>query len=242
VGDVIFAKTRHTYDSYTDFWKLVELAGYHQCYVDEIDTSTDNTYIVSPINGEYRPHIDNQKEERKAKLIWWNLERGTEDFSDYSDEIWASDRAFATASGATFVPVGSNRALKPNQEVKSSLYDYCHLSYVSHRRDNIYGNLTKRGLTQGPNSWGDERHRVLLQSRFLLNVHQDGQNTIEPLRFALACAYGIPILSEECDDPYPYHDVATFVPYSKLVQRAVDFIGTASFIPVDFKEEVDKVL
>ena len=39
---IIFTRTRHTYDSYSDFWKLVELSGFNICFVDEIDISLEN--------------------------------------------------------------------------------------------------------------------------------------------------------------------------------------------------------
>ncbi len=76
--EIIFVRTRHVYDSYWDFWKLVELSGFETCYVDEVKIEKDNIYIVSPMNGEWRPHINNQHQAKKpvnAHLIMWNLER-----------------------------------------------------------------------------------------------------------------------------------------------------------------------
>ncbi len=80
--EIIFVRTRHVYDSYWDFWKLVELSGFKTCYVDEVRMEKDYIYIVSPMNGEWRPHINNEHkrliEEGKsigAHLILWNLER-----------------------------------------------------------------------------------------------------------------------------------------------------------------------
>src|ERR1700678_4271845 len=101
---IIFARTRHIYGSYTDFWKLVELSGFDTCYIDEIDISLENTYIFTPINGEYGAHILAQKNDpnkiRRAKLIWWNLERqlsvDNSTIDNIIDEIWVSDRYYAT--------------------------------------------------------------------------------------------------------------------------------------------------
>lgn len=80
--EIIFVRTRYIYDSYWDFWKLVELSNFKTCYVDEIDISQDAIYIVTPCNGEWRPHINNEnklvsegKKNVGAHLILWNLER-----------------------------------------------------------------------------------------------------------------------------------------------------------------------
>ena len=80
--EIIFCKTRHLYDSYHDFWALVSLSNFKICYVDEIDISQDAIYIVTPCNGEWRPHINNEnklvhegKKNIAAHLILWNLER-----------------------------------------------------------------------------------------------------------------------------------------------------------------------
>lgn len=76
--DIVFVRTRHNYDSYQDFFKLVELSNFSTCYVDEVDVSKPLVYIVTPMNGEWRPHINNQNKDGKivnAHLILWNLER-----------------------------------------------------------------------------------------------------------------------------------------------------------------------
>ena len=65
-------------------------------------------------------------------------------------------------------------------------------------RDNILG------LTVAANGWDYVRHVGLMGSRFMLNIHQDEFPYIEPLRFSLAAAYGLPILSEHCAEIYPY--------------------------------------
>ncbi len=37
MAEITFVKTRHVYDSYTDFWRLVELSGFPTIYYDELD-------------------------------------------------------------------------------------------------------------------------------------------------------------------------------------------------------------
>jgi len=76
--DITFVKTGHFYDSYIDFWTLVELSGFPIIPLSEVDISEHGVFIVSPMNGEWRPHINNQHkagEPVNAHLILWNLER-----------------------------------------------------------------------------------------------------------------------------------------------------------------------
>jgi hypothetical protein len=41
-----------------------------------------------------------------------------------------------------------------------------------------------------------------------LNVHQDDDPYSEPLRFAVAIAAGLPVITEKCLDTYPYKGTA----------------------------------
>lgn len=80
--DITFVRTRYDYDSYIDFFRLVELAGFPTIYVDQLDLARPGVFIVAPVNGEWRPHLMNEgrrlKEERTpvgAHLVTWNIER-----------------------------------------------------------------------------------------------------------------------------------------------------------------------
>ena len=74
--EIFFVKTRHVYDSYRDFFALVSLSDFPVIFVDELDISKDGFYILTPMNGEWRPHINNQANKpRYAHLVLWNLER-----------------------------------------------------------------------------------------------------------------------------------------------------------------------
>lgn len=232
--NIVFVKTRYHYDSYTDFWRLVELSGFPTCYVDEVDVSKDITYIVSPMNGEWRPHIGNQiSKTRCANLILWNLERPSGSggigaytkqnrqliYGRYIDEVWVSDRRLAQESGAKFVVLGSDYGLaEPFDPNHVKRYDVVHMSYVTHRRGAIYGLLPP--ATVAPNCWPPERHEILLSSRFALNIHQDQYPFQEPLRLALFAAYGLPILTESTYDLYPWaHDCIVCNPYDGMIGR-----------------------
>lgn len=221
--DVTFAQTRHTYDSYTDYWRLVELSGFPIVYVDEMNLQDPlATYIVSPMNGEFEAHLDWSKG-KNCVIYHWNLERpgGSGDLKQYIssnkrhieegkvDAVVVSDKQLAKDTGFHYVPLGGHEDLgTPGTGAKP--FDFIHLMCYSYRRAStglfnyITPHTTFNGFRIAPNGWGEKRHNALQASRFMLNIHQDDSKYIEPLRFVLAACYGLPIITEEVTDPYPY--------------------------------------
>lgn len=233
MNDITFVKTRHNYDSYTDFFKLVDLSGFPIIYVDQLRVSDYGVYIVAPMNGEWRPHIDNQSgQPRNAHLILWNLERpsgSTGSVGNYAqsnrdliykrhiDEVWVSDKRLAEDTTMRFVILGSHPELGQVDDT-SKEYSFCHLSYENPRRQTIYTSFGKGEI--GPNGWGEQRHEMLKRCRFALNIHQDHHPFQEPLRFALFAAYGLPIVSETIRDSYPWSDeFMVFSGYDHIVPK-----------------------
>ncbi len=219
----VFARTRHFYQSYSDFWTLVEASGFRTCYVDEIDFDRDETFITTPVNGEHRPHLENCRKRltgpRKATVVWWNLERPegvgaslvesirrqNEIIFEFVDAVWTSDRFMAEAAkgqNAYFCRMGSHAALaEGSSRGKEFKYDVAHMSYRSPRRDHIYARLSR--LRMAPTGWGSERSQTLDASRAMLNVHQTEAPISEPLRIVVAAAFRLPYLTESSADPYP---------------------------------------
>lgn len=215
--DIVFCKTRadpEFYRSYTDFWRLVELSEFEVVWLDELEPGRDAVYVVTPRNGELPGILPRLQGERRCKFVWWCLERPDAQGSvtrrkaleNGIDELWLSDRWLARKhyqhgwGPVRFVPLGSNEGLgSPGNG--HYLYDWAHLSYANPRRRAIYDRLPGPLM---PNCWPPERHRRLQKTRFMINVHQDDWPVIEPLRFSLAIAYGMPIISEAVHDPYPY--------------------------------------
>jgi hypothetical protein len=201
-----FCRTRYEYGSYTDFWRLVELAGYPTIYVDEIPKDAPGeTFIVTPINGEWKQGI-----ETSGRVIWWQLEWGLGDGAPPgTDETWTSDRYHAQEIGARFVPLGSHPSLiqiNPAVRWRDPRWDVALLAYMDvYRRAGIIPGLKERSLRVAPNGWGEERDTVLERSRCMLNVHQHDEWPCVPVqRFALAAAAAIPLVSEAMNDPFPY--------------------------------------
>ena len=227
MAEIAFVKTRWEYQSYTDFWAMVELAGYPVCYVDEVDVEDEKIHVVCPLNGEWAPmlsqRLKTEGRKKKATLVSWTLEPPVR--SDYFpnlrrtvdeglvDWVWMGYRNLAQVAGhprIRFVPVGSMEGLGSVDRLEIK-YDVVHISYGTHRRRTFYDDLVRAGVKVAPSGWGQERDTALRSTRFLLNIHkEDGFQAYEPLRFALAAAYGLPIISENCADPYPYDPMVDY--------------------------------
>jgi hypothetical protein len=167
-----------------------------------------------------------------AKVVAWDLEvnhrsgedthrrRGT--LFPYVDEVWVSDQGYQEAlryqkQGAEwekldhidrklrYVPMGSDERLVGDAELgHPKVYDFIHLSYIHGRRNEILRPILNNGrYNAAPNSWGLDRHIRLMTTKVMLNVHQWPVDSFEVLRFALAAAYKLPVLSEPIQHPGP---------------------------------------
>lgn len=174
---------------------------------------------------------------RLAHLIVWNLERpsGSGSVGQYAqdskswidnrfcDEVWVSDPTMADETMLRYVPLGSDYGLgEPDWHNKH--YDFAHMSVTIPRRVHIYKEFTNIG----PNAWPwnkPSRDEILKGSKFALNVHQDNFPFVEPLRFALFAAYGLPIITEMLSNNYPYGDDVIAYPYHNLVSGIKDCLA-----------------
>jgi hypothetical protein len=181
--EIIFAKPVYKYDSYTDFWRLVELSGFPIISVSDIDITQDKIIITAPMNGDYKEHfVGNlaQYEEtgeitggqlmyqktsglpRLAHLIVWNLERpaGSGSVGQYASESmsWVTKHRYCDEVWVS----------DPTLADETMLYDLTHMSVPIPRRVQIY----KHFKNIGPNCWpwdDPSRDDVLKSSKFALN-------------------------------------------------------------------------
>lgn len=206
--DIIFLKAKH-YQSYTDYWKLIELSGFKVIPIECVDWKKKATYILSPVNGECANFEVPKK--RKASIILWDLERpagrgGLGSTLNYLnlfgvDEIWHSNKYLSVQLNTKYVRFGSDTKLVKNAKViNKKKYDFVHVSHINKRRQIILSQLDH--LKIASNGWGKKRHKKLLQSLFGLNLHQDEDDYGEPLRLALFAAYKLPVISEIVYDDY----------------------------------------
>lgn len=245
MGQIVFARTRHRYDSYTDFWQLVDLSEYLTCYVDEIDFHSDNLYITSPMNGDYRAHVANHAEDRTCVLMHWLLERpgdSIREFRDTNQELidrklvdlnLVSCPQMARDTGFHYVVMGSHPGLGiPNYDM-DKVYDAIGLMAYTPRRAFLFQTPERvkgqwYSLRLAPNGWGNERDYALRHSHFAINIHKDKYVYCEPLRMALFAAYDLFAVSEALPDDHPYGravittDLARFYPTCMEQKRLME--------------------
>lgn len=210
----IFVRPGHEYDSYTDYWRLVELAGYPIIGIDAIDPRRDDvTYILTMLNLGYMAANSGGWPDAKARIIYWDLEWHDVSYKDVIpgvSEWWTSDRWYAQQRSYEFVPLGSHPHLvsvNPTRRWRGgAVWDVSVLAYMQPpRRHSIYNKLNGRALRMAPNSaWGHEREQQLEESRCMLHIHQhDEFPCVAAQRFALAASAAIPLVSETMLDPFP---------------------------------------
>lgn len=246
--EIVFCRTVHTYQSYSDLFRLAELAGFSIISANDLELTRPCVYIVAPDNGDWDGHIEaceKRSSVRNAHLIHWDIERPSGSagsigaygerqrqrlYSRAYDEVWVSDRRLAAETELRFVPLGSHPDFgQPGQDKQWSAV---HLSYAIPRRQKLYSQINGMHRSQHPAGaampacWGDMRDTVLKKSRFGLATHQDDHPFLEPLRMAIFAAYGLPTLCETVFDPYPYGgDTVEFVSYDHLVPRLNKLLG-----------------
>lgn len=201
MSGVVFARPRWEYDSYRDFWRLVELSGYPIIYLDEMDVESDRCYIFSTPSTDWYHGWQNPR----ARLIYYNIEYYLD--INYASipgvEVWSADKWFARRNGSRYVPMGSHRELNchPDDLKTDKVYDIVTLWAASSRRYTAIDLLQQQGLKVAPNGWGEDRHRILSQSRAMYIVHQrDDAPAVAPQRWALAAAYHLPVITEQLAD------------------------------------------
>lgn len=203
---VTFALTRHFYESYRDLYRLIELAGFSTCYVDEMQVDDPSRcYILMMQCGE----TERGWPGARARIIQWMLE-----WFDYPPipgvtERWSGDQWHAERLGVRYVPVGSDVRLAEGPDAKFAReYDIALLAYMIPRRNDVLSGLAQRGVRVSPTSaWGDERHLILKRSSVYLHIHQwDDKPAIPALRMVVAAAYSLPVISETPARRGIFHD------------------------------------
>ena len=244
--NVVFCKTRHVYDSYADFWRLVRVSAFPTIFIDELteeQMKNGNTvFIFTPWNGETTPVLEKLRK-RKSKLIWWLLERDvcdkgiTVEFNRMAtlvDAVWVSDRSYENIDPIRLrhVVLGSHPDIATSYYTSIKQYDVCTLAYLWGRRQHIVDTLIHRNISIAPPAYGqDAQDLVIPSSRIMLSMHQyPDARIVAPLRFAVAAAYGLPVITESVDDPFPLVDGEDFVSasYDDLTNAVERFLRNSA--------------
>ncbi len=264
MSNTYFVKTVHQYQSYTDFWRLVELSGYPAIDYNEIDVGSDNVYIFTPLNAEWSERWPGPV---KATMILWDLEfRLKESSYEWPDSdlitppfisrVWASDKWYAERIKAEYVPFGSHVGLMGTAQTEET-YDCAVMCYIYGRRSTAIHALQDKGLTIAPNAWGDERAALLKASSCVLHIHQHEKVwSIAPQRYAIAAAWHKPLISERVYDTGIFNDCVLFADtgaladyttlmirrYPDLLQAKADELHDTLCISGSFKSFIEKAL
>ncbi len=219
----IFVRSSRGYESYTDFWRLVELAGFPIIPSSQVNFDSDALYIWAEMDVDFMvPVHDYPKAGRRARTAFWHLERPDRRASEETDactwwkasldqtlelvdEVWVSDKGIlAMDPRSIWVPLGGHSGLRESVSVIGPSYDVAHLGQLTPRREKVLQELERRGISVSPNGWGSDRARILSSSKLLLGIERvEGMHVSTPLRWVVAAAYRLPIIQEEHCDPAP---------------------------------------
>lgn len=228
MSNVYFVRMREMldgyYDPYKDYFHIAELSGYPVIWLDEIDPESDNTYILSPLNGSWTHGWQNPKARIILHDLEWRLSEGayTWDKSELVTppgvaEVWASDRWYANITGVRYVPLGSHPGLVQSEAPAQDKFDVSFQAYVWGRRNTLADRFMEKGLTIAPSKWNPDRDALLKSTTALIHSHQwEGVNTVAPLRYAIAAAYALPLISEQVQDQDIFDGVVLFSDYDAL--------------------------
>lgn len=248
MGDVIFVKPKHEYTSYTDLWRLVELAGYDVIEPDAMKPRSKNTYVLPAWNGEFP--ADGWKNPT-ARIVAWLFEWGVFEKRAGIAEYWCSDRWNAEQNAAKYVPLGGDARLRgnvnmreigggyvkftPNDFATRGQLDIAFPAYLTNRRMHVRDRLMEKGVTfnhvpddfeAAATSWGAERNAVYNAAKLALHIHQDGAKpALPPLRLVVAAAYQLPFLSETVPDQGMFLGKIVTEDYDQLVERVPYWLG-----------------
>lgn len=228
------------YPSYSDFWKLVELAGFERIHAHQLDLDNpEHTYIFVSPDGI--PDCTGAK----ARCIFWQFEyQGDytkQPNKDTCAEQWTSDPTDALTRGARFVLLGSHPYLNPTLDRNpESEWDLTLLGYMTDRRRVIKDQLSNyRWTPDYPGHDTDTRHEVLRGTRLMLHVHQHDTPALAPIRYALAAAYRLPVLVEMPDSfVFPYEGFVGAT-YAEIMGNASMFLSDPYY--ADFLERIGAV-
>ena len=227
MSEIIFVNARSTsgilFESYADYHNMIRMWEYKTCELQEIDYQSDNVYIwSSPIGNPHQVFLNDAARARKCKLVLWWLEwpkwengvlTGWDGVEDAVDEVWVSDKHLLTlaqnskANGAQkfrFVFFGGHPDFgDADYDGREFLWDAVHISYLTGVRGAKFS-ILQQAMTMAPNGWGAERHHSLMHSRWGLNIHQNPLASLAPQRFMIFASYKLPIITDVCENPWPY--------------------------------------
>ena len=177
--DPVFVRSSLGYRAYSDFWRLVELAGFPVIDRSRLNLSSDALYIWVEMDTDLmEPLSDTPKHGRRARTAFWNLEpvdrraseaisatdfwrAGLDKILGLVDDVWVSDRAvMALDHRPTWVAFGGHKGLLETVAGTGPVYDVAHIGQLTPRREKVIGELRRREISVSPSPGGVERIRI----------------------------------------------------------------------------------
>lgn len=220
----------------------------------QADFSSPQTFIWPTMDWETVERLAREpKGSRQARVIWWYLERPDahrrkmspqdlfrqsieEVLQSWVDEVWVSERTmFSWDSRTRYVRLGGHPGLREAVPSVVPAFDVAHFGQLSPRRSRIISDLGRRGFSVTPGAWGSERAALLEASTLLLNIDRvDGMHLSAPLRFVLAAAHRLPILTEAAADLDPLVPGESILqaPYEGLVELVAESLPRKDLLAI----------
>lgn len=221
----VFVRSKYAWRSYSDFWRLVELSQFETVSATNCDFDRDVLYVFPELDECLMvPLMETPRTRRRARFAFWGLERPDErvpsgvdpgdffrqavdEILRFADEMWVSDRFLASLDPRLrLVALGSHPGLA--RPAPRGPWGVVHLGQTTPRRVRVLDEIARLGIHVSPSSaWGEERDRILAGAACLVAIHRtEGWRLGSPLRTALAAAWGLPLVSETMEDPWPLRE------------------------------------
>lgn len=222
-GDVVFLESPHRYESYADFWSLVDLSGFRRIPIASAKLSDGTTYVCPTLDVEFMKLAARfPRGSRGGRLVFWCLERpdahvptgmdpldvfrrGNDQLLEMADEVWVSDRGLNGSDPRTrFAVMGGHAGLWPGADLPRRPNDVVHIGQATPRRREILDRLRGLKVSVAEGAWGLQRAFWMSSSKILISIDRmEELHVSAPIRWAVAAAHRIPIVSERIPDPYP---------------------------------------
>lgn len=196
------------YPSYSVLYQLFELSGLPCIDQTEINSQSDEVYVLPMINGN---SLEWARGERKCKFYVFQIERWLTTAEDFApagfDRMFIADRwqaqALADRPYVRYMPIGGHPGLGgPPAEKK---WDLAVMAYIYGRRQALLNQIQGQGYSIAPNAFCPERDNILAESRCGLSLHQhDNDPSLNPLRAVLFACWKLPLIFEYVKDPHPF--------------------------------------
>lgn len=245
--DPVFVQSARTYSAYSDFYHLVDLSGFTIVPDGGVLLKNPATHIWSTLDDSMMEILGAPRKERAGKHVFWYLERpdanlpptadyveyfkrGMTEILEWADEIWVSNLEFTTWDDRLkYVGFGSHPDLRDQRTkdmVRHSPPTFVHIGQMTPRRKKILESLDSHTKLVLP-TWGEERAQALSEGGLLIGINRvEGLSLCDPLRWALAAAYRIPVLCESVSIAEPFKEwISIFMaPYEELASQANELV------------------